>query len=219
MEQIDLNAEIRTTTGKQVARIRSNGFVPAVIYGSHYAATPIQVESKVLHKTLARAAGNMLINLRIPGHEPVPVLARQVQRATLKHHIIHVDFQHVVMTEKITADVPLKLVGESPAVRLLAGVLVHGIDRLSVHCLPADLPGTIEVDLSRLAKFQDSVTVADLHLPANVTIMAEPETVIARIEAPRVAEAEEEAVAAPAEAEPELVARHIEREEEKPERK
>lgn len=215
MEQIDLNAEVRTTSGKQVRQIRIKGYVPAVIYGSHYAATPIQVEAKTLQKTLARAAGNTLIRLQITGREPVAVLAREVQRDTLKHHITHVDFQQVVMTEKISADVPLKLVGEAPAVRALGGILVHGIDRLEVNCLPGDLPSTIEVDISGLVAIHDAITVANLILPAAVTILAEPGTVIARIEAPRIVEVEEvAAVEAPTTAEPELVGKRPEREEE-----
>jgi large subunit ribosomal protein L25 len=216
MEQIDLNAEVRTTSGKQVRQIRVKGYVPAVIYGSHYAATPIQIDAKTLQKTLARAAGNTLIRLQITGREPVAVLAREVQRDTLKHFITHVDFQQVVMTEKISADVPLKLVGDAPAVRALGGILVHGIDRLEVNCLPGDLPSTIEVDISSLAAIHDAITVANLNLPAAVTILAEPGTVIARIEAPRIVEVEEVAAApeAPTEAEPELVGKRLEREEE-----
>jgi large subunit ribosomal protein L25 len=211
MEQIDLNAEVRAATGKRVAHARAEGYVPAVVYGSRYAATSIQIESKALHKVLARAGSNTLIRLQIVDREPVAVLAREVQRDTLRHHVIHVDFQQVVMTEKITADIPLKLVGEAPAARDLGGILVHGIDRLEVHCLPGDLPPTIEVDLTRLARIHDAITVADLALPASVTILAEPETVIARIEAPRIVEAEEPTVEAPATGEPELVGRRVER--------
>ena len=207
MEQIDLNAEVRTGVGKQVGRIRAQGDVPAVVYGSHYAATPIQVETRALQKALARAGGNTLIRLQITGREPVAVLAREVQRDTLKHHIIHVDFQQVVMNEKITAEVPLRLVGEAPAVRELGGILVHGIDRLEVSCLPGDLPPAIDVDLSQLTRLHDSIAVAGLNLPSSITVLSDPETIIARIEAPRISEAVEEAVEAPTSVEPEVVGR------------
>jgi large subunit ribosomal protein L25 len=207
MEQINLNAEVRAGVGKRVAQARAAGYVPAVIYGSRYASMPIQVESRALQKALARAGGNTLINLQIAGREPVAVLAREVQRDTLKHHIIHVDFQQVVMTEKITAEVPLRPVGEAPAVRDLGGILVHGIDRLEVSCLPGDLPPAIEVKLDTLVRFHDAVLVSSLRLPAAVTVLSDPETVIARIEAPRISEAVEEAAEAPAAGEPELVGR------------
>jgi len=135
------------------------------------------------------------------------VLAREVQRDTLKHHIIHVDFQQVVMNEKITAEVPLRLVGEAPAVRELGGILVHGIDRLEVSCLPGDLPPAIDVDLSQLTRLHDSIAVAGLNLPSSITVLSDPETIIARIEAPRISEAVEEAVEAPTSVEPEVVGR------------
>jgi large subunit ribosomal protein L25 len=211
MEQIELSAQVRGTTGKQVSHVRTSGYVPGIIYGSHYQATPIQMESKALHKALAQAGGNTLIRLQIGDLEPVAVLAREIQRDTLRHQVIHVDFQHVVMTEKITAEVPVRLVGESPAVKDLGGILVHGIDRLGVHCLPGDMPPAIEVNLGVLNKVHDTITVADLRLPASVTILAEPKTMIAYVEPPRIVEAEAEAevaeAAAPTMAEPEIVGR------------
>ncbi|MCS7260299.1 MAG: 50S ribosomal protein L25 [Anaerolineae bacterium] len=212
MEQIELHAQLRTRLGKQVRQLRAQGWVPAVVYGSHYPSTPIQVEAKALQKTLARAGGSKLIRLQIAGREPISVLTREVQRDVLRHHIIHVDFQQVVMTEKITATVPLRLVGEAPAVRDLGGILVYGVDHIEVHCFPADLPEAVEVDLSVLRRLHDTITVGDLKLPETITVLTEPETMIAHIEAPRIAEAVEEAVTEAAAEEPELVRRRPERE-------
>jgi large subunit ribosomal protein L25 len=214
MEQIELKAEVRETTGKHVKRVRAAGYVPAVLYGSHIQATPIQIESKAAHKALARAGGNTLIKLQVGDNEPVLTLAREVQRHYIHRHILHADFHQVVMTEKISADVPLRLTGEAPAVKELGGILVHGLDRVQVECLPGDLPAFIEVDLSSLAKLHDAVAVAGLRLPPGITVLAAPETVIAHVEAPR--KAEEEVVveeAAPAEVEPELVRKRAEKEE------
>jgi len=215
MEQIELKAEVRETTGKHVKRLRAAGYVPAVLYGSQIQATPIQIESKAAHKALVKAGGNTLIRLQVGDEEPVLTLAREVQRHFIQRHILHADFQQVVMTEKISAEVPLRLTGEPPAVKELGGILVHGLDRLAVECLPGDLPAFIEVDLSALAKLHDAIAVSGLRLPLGVTVSTAPETVIAHIEAPRVAE--EEVVveeAAPAEAEPELVRKRAEKEEE-----
>ncbi|PWH20870.1 MAG: 50S ribosomal protein L25 [Ardenticatenia bacterium] len=214
MDQIELRADLRTHFGKQVQQLRAQGWVPAVVYGSHYPTTPIQVEAKALQKTLARAGGSKLIRLQIAGREPISVLTREVQRDLLRHHIIHVDFQQVVMTEKITAEVPLHLIGEAPAVKDFGGILVYGIDHVEVHCFPADLPAAIEVDLSVLKRIHDAITVGDLKLPEAITVLTEPETMIARIEAPRIAEVVEEAVEEAPTEEPELVRRRPEREEE-----
>jgi len=214
MEQIELRAEPRSVSGRQVKHLRAAGWVPGILYGSQIEALPIQLQSKALQKVLAKAGGNTLIKLYVGDREPILALAREVQRHTLQHHIMHVDFQQVVMTEKISAEVPLRLVGEAPAVKELGGILVHGIDRVEVQCLPADLPAAIEVDLSGLKRYHDAITIADIQCPAGVTILTSPEVVVVHIEAPRLAEEVVVEEAAPTEAEPELVRKRPEKEEE-----
>ena len=213
MEQIELRAEPRSVSGRQVKHLRAAGWVPGVLYGSQIQALPIQVQSKALQKVLTKAGGNTLIKLHVGDHEPVLALAREVQRHTLQHHIMHVDFQQVVLTEKISAEVPLRLVGEAPAVKELGGILVHGLDRVEVQCLPADLPAALEVDLSILKRYHDAISVADISCPVGVTILTTPEAVVAHIEAPRLAEEVVVEEAAPTEVEPELVRKRPEKEE------
>jgi large subunit ribosomal protein L25 len=214
MEQIELRAEPRIVRGKQVSSLREQGLVPAILYGSQIDATPIQIESKTLHKVLAQAGGNTLVSLQIGDKQPVLTLAREIQRDIIRHHIVHVDFYQVVMTEKITAEVPIVLTGEAPAVEEKGGVLVHGLNTVEVQCLPGDLPSSFRVDLSSLADFNTLVAVADLQVPPSITILSDPDSVIVRIEAPRMIEEVEE-VAPPAE--PELIRRVVEAEEEEAE--
>jgi len=207
MEQIELKAEPRTQTGRGLNALRGQGYVPAIVYGSRTVATPIQLEAKGLQKVLAKAGQNQLISLRIGDKEPVLALAREVQRDALRHHVLHVDFYQVVMTEKITAEVPLVLIGEAPAVESLGGILVHGLNTVEVQCLPGDLPSAIEVELSPLTELHDFLTVADLRVPSAVAILSDPDSVVARIEAPRVTAEEAELEEAAVSAEPELVGR------------
>jgi len=208
MEQIELKAEPRTLTGRHAKQLRDQGYVPAVVYGSQVETTPIQLEGKTLHKVLAKAGGNTLISLQIGKKKPVLTLAREIQRDIIRHNILHVDFYQVVMTEKITAEIPLVLSGEAPALEN-GGILVHGLNTVEVQCLPADLPSALEVDLSSLAEFNDLVSVADLRVPSSVTILSDPDSVIVRIEAPRMVEEEAEALeeALEVSVEPELVGR------------
>lgn len=213
MEQIELKAEPRTLTGKHVKQVRNQGYVPAVVYGSHSEPTPIQVEGKMLHRVLAKAGGNTLIALQIGNKKPVPTLAREVQRDIIRHNILHVDFYRVVMTERITAEIPLVLTGEAPAVEH-GGILVHGLSTVEVQCLPGDLPSAIEVDLSSLSEFNDLVAVADLQVPASVTVLSDRDSVIARIEAPRIVEEAEEIEEVEVPVEPQLVGRAEAEEEE-----
>jgi large subunit ribosomal protein L25 len=192
MEQIELHAEPRNLTGRYVKRLRAQGYVPAILYGSQIEAMPIQVETKALQNVVTKAGGNTLIALQVGKQKPVLALAREIQRDVIRHNLLHVDFFQVVMTEKITAEVPLVLLGEAPAVSEQGGILVHGLNTVEVQCLPADLPSSIEVDLSPLTEFNDLVTVADLQVPSSVTILSDPDSVISRIEAPRIVEEEEE---------------------------
>lgn len=206
MEQIELKAEPRTLTGRRAKKLRDQGYVPAIVYGSQVEATPIQVESKTLHKVLTKAGGNTLIALQIGKKKPILTLAREIQRDIIRHNILHVDFYRVVMTEKISAEIPLVLSGEAPALEE-GGILVHGLNTVEVQCLPADLPSALEVDLSSLVEFNDLVTVADLQVPSSVAILSDSDSVIARIEAPRIVEEEVEVPEEEIEvsAEPELV--------------
>jgi large subunit ribosomal protein L25 len=208
MDQIELKTEPRSLTGRHVKQLRAQGYVPAILYGRQVEATPIQIEDTLLHKVLAKAGGNTLIALQIGKKKPVLTLAREIQRDVLRHNILHVDFYQVVMTEKIAAEVPLVLSGIAPAVENVGGILVHGLNTVEVQCLPGDLPSSIEVDLSPLVDFNDTVTVADLPVPPSVTILSDPESVVARIEAPRLVEEEEEVEEeVEVEVEPELVGR------------
>jgi large subunit ribosomal protein L25 len=216
MEQIELKAEPREISGKHVKQLRAVGYVPAVLYGSKIKSTPIQIASKPLHKALAQASGNTFISLQVGDKKPVLVLAREVQRDVLRHHIVHADFYQVVMTEKITVEVPLAFVGDAPATKD-GGILVHGLDAIEIQCLPADVPPSIEIDLSPLTDFHSRISVADLHLPPALTILSEPESLVAHIEAPRKAEEEEVVEEAAAAVEPELVAKREKKEEEEEE--
>jgi large subunit ribosomal protein L25 len=222
MEQIELKAETREATRKRVRHIRAEGYVPGVLYGRQTENTPIQIESKTLHKVLSMAGGNVLIGLQVGDNEPVPTLAREVQRDIIRNNIIHIDFLQVVMTERIAADIPLVFVGEAPATKELGGILVHGMDAVEVECLPADLPASIEVDVSSLVNFNDSLTVSHLQVPSAVTILSDPETMMARIEAPRIVEEEEEEIVEEEEEvleEPEMVGKKAEVEQEEAEEK
>jgi large subunit ribosomal protein L25 len=215
MDQIELKTEPRSLIGRHVKQLRAQGYVPAILYGRQVEATPIQIEDTLLHKVLAKAGGNTLIALQIGKKKPVLTLAREIQRDVLRHNILHVDFYQVVMTEKIAAEVPLVLSGIAPAVENVGGILVHGLNTVEVQCLPGDLPSSIEVDLSPLVDFNDTVTVADLPVPPSVTILSDPESVVARIEAPRLVEEEEEVEEeVEVEVEPELVGRREAEEEE-----
>lgn len=204
MEALELKAEVRQITGKQVARLRRQGYVPAVIYGNNLENDLIQIEAKALRKVLAQAGTHQLIALQVGDKRPRMTLARELQIDSIKRSYLHVDFYAVNMMEKVTAQVPVVFEGVSPAVKDLDGILVHGMTELEIECLPADLIAAIEVNIEGLVELDDMITVADLKVPSSITVLSDPESMVAKVEAPRI---EEEAVEeeAPVSAEPEVL--------------
>ncbi|HDH09773.1 MAG TPA: 50S ribosomal protein L25 [Chloroflexi bacterium] len=216
MERIELKVEKRTLLGKKVKRLRRQGLIPAIIYGHETEPIPVQIEERELTRVLAQAGPNRLITLRLDGR-PRLALAREIQRDVITDKLLHVDFYTVVMTEKLSAEVPLILVGESPAVERREGVLQHGIDTVEVECLPGDLIHSIEVDLSELKELGQAIYVKDLKVPPSVEILTDGEEMVVKV-VPIVEEVEEEEVAvAPGEVEVVTKRKEEEFEEEKEE--
>lgn len=214
MEALELKAEVREAVGKHVGQLRRQGYVPAVVYGKGVEADPIQIEAKTLRKVLAQAGTHQLIALQIGNTRPRMTLARDIQIDAVKRNLLHVDFYAVNMREKVTAEVPLVFVGASPAVKDLGGILVHSMAEVEIECLPADLIAAIEVDVEGLTEIDAMLTVADLKVPSTITILSDPESMVAKIEAPSVAAEALEAEEAPASAEPEVITGTKEKKEE-----
>jgi large subunit ribosomal protein L25 len=193
-ENYVLEAQPRTVTGKKVGRLRRSGLVPVVVYGPKTEAVSLQVEYRPLQIALMKAGGTNLIEIRYEGGSHV-VLAREVQRDILRSDILHVDFFAVDLKAKISIDVPIHFVGESPAVQARKGILITGPTMLTIETLPSHLMSQIEVDLSNLNEIGDAVHVRDLKLDADITIINDPDEMIARISQTSAARSEEDEAA------------------------
>ena len=217
-EKFTLEAQPRTIVGKKVSQLRRQGLIPISIYGPKIQPMNLQVPYRPLQVTLAKAGGTHLIDIKVDGDTTV-VLAREVQRDVLRGDILHVDFFAVDMRSTIKTDVPIHFVGESPAVASRVGILITGPTVITIETLPSNLIGQIEVDLSGLVNVGDSIHVRDLNLGKEITILNDPNEMIAQISQPSAARAEEEeeeaAAAEEAPAEPEVIAKgKVEEEEE-----
>lgn len=184
MEALKLEASMRAVTGKQVKTVRLEGRVPAVVYGHGTDNKNLTVDARTFDKLFAKAGESSLIDLSVDGAAPVKVLVQEVQVHPLRNNVTHIDFRQVNMNEKLEADIALKFVGESMAVKSAGAILVKNLDAITVKCLPGDLVHEIEVDLSKLANVEDRITVADLVAPKGVEFMAKPEQVIVIANAP-----------------------------------
>ncbi len=195
MEEIQLKANKRKVFGKKVKQLRRRGLIPAILYGHGIDALPLEVEEKALRRALAQAGSNRLIALRVGrARKPRVVLAWEIQRDPITQALLHVDFYEVTMGEKVTTEVPLVFVGESPIVKRGEGILFHGLESVEVECLPGNLIQSIEVDLTSLEEIDQALHVGDLKVGPDVEIVTDPEELIVKVLRPeeeRVPEVEE----------------------------
>jgi large subunit ribosomal protein L25 len=199
-EQLTVTAQPRVILGKAVRRLRREGTIPANIYGRGRTSRAVQLEGPELKRLLAANAGSRVIQLRVNGAQEA-AMVRHITHEPRSGRVLHIDFMHVVMTEKLRAPVPMRLVGEAPAVRTLGGTLLHMRDALEVECLPRDLPEALELDISPLDSFDATLHAREVPLPAGVTLLDPPDEPVVKVSPPRMVEEEAPAPAAAAEAE------------------
>ena len=167
-DAMTLHVSARSETGKSAAkRIRRNGQVPCVIYGTGKDPLKLAAESVQLLK-IVNSPG--LVNLDIADLGERSVLVREVQRHYLNGNLLHVDFLEVRLDEKITVSVPVEYFGEAIGLQQ-GGVMDQQFHELEVSCLPTDVPEKIVVDVSAL-EIDMSITISQIALPANVEFVA-----------------------------------------------
>jgi large subunit ribosomal protein L25 len=200
--RLSLAAAHRDVTGKKVARLRSAGRLPAVVYGHDVPSTNLSLDAHDF-ETLRRHAGpNALIDLSIDGKKPQPVLVHGVAIHPVDRRPLHVDLLAVRMTQELIVDVPLVATGESEATSRHGGTLIHPTETVKVRALPDNLPQAIEYDISTLVDFEAAIHVSDLQIPPDVVLLTDPGEIVAKVLPPRVEEVpvaevpEEEAAAA-----------------------
>lgn len=181
---IALKAVIREEVGKKAKKLRLQDMIPAVMYGNKIACQNLAVKYIDFKRVYSKAGESALIEVEVAGKK-VNALIHDIQLAPMSGKVTHIDFFQVNMKEEVETEIPLEFVGESAAVKALGGVLVKNMDEISVKCLPADLPEKYEIDISKLATFDDVITVSDLKISDKVEILLDGETVIAMVSAPR----------------------------------
>ncbi len=208
-----LEATPRTRFGKNEAgRLRREGTLPSVLYGGPTSeggkpeAKSILVDPKALLKILHSQSGaNTLITLKFEGESP-KVMLKEFQLDPVSHSLLHADFYRVAMDKMITVTVPIVLKGEAPGVKQQGGLLDFVHREVDIECLPADIPESIEVDVSNLMLNQ-AIRLRDITESMKWTPVSEPDIMLVHVVPPK---AEAEPVAAEGEAaataaEPEVI--------------
>lgn len=203
MDQIELNVTKREILGKKVRFLRRQGITPLHLFGHGIESQALQCDTAKLQQVLAEAGKTKLINFKIGGEKKArSVIVREVEIELPRRGLVHVDFYQVRKAEEMKVEVPVVLVGEAPALKVRENTLLQELDTLSVECLPANIPASVELDISSLTESEQVLRVKDIELEKGVTVLNDPEVVVAKISARRVEEVVEEAVEAPEAAPP-----------------
>ncbi len=150
----------RDVVGKKVSQLRAKGMLPANIYGLGATSQPVMVETKAFSKLYEEEGDTGLIYLSLEGEkEQIPVLIDEVDYHSVTGEVLHAVFRRVNLSEKITAEVPVELVGEND---VPGATVVMVRDMLEVSALPAELPENFEVDIAALKEIGDSIAIKDL---------------------------------------------------------
>jgi large subunit ribosomal protein L25 len=192
--EVVLKATKRDVLGKKLNALRAEGNAPAVVHDHGKDSIHITLPHSELKRAYYAAGKHAPVKLKIEDKQ-YTALIKDVVYKPATQIILHTVFQAVSANETVSAEVPLKLSDEIPAVRASL-LVVSGIDHVEVEALPKDLVDSIEVDASVLVEAGDKITVADLKAPEGVTIKTDPEQLVASVETPRDQVAEADAAAA-----------------------
>lgn len=211
-KEVKVIAERREGQGTSaVRRMRHKGVIPGVVYGADMSKVQmITINQHDFDQALSHLTSeHVLMDLVVADAKPRKVLLKEVQRHPVTHHIIHVDFMAVSMTEKLRINLPIILLGEPVGVTQEGGLLEHVLREIEVACLPGDIVDAIRIDVSAL-RVGDKIVVEALPLDRQkFTVFAGPQVTVTTVAIPRVQEEEAPAAEAAAEgaaaAEPEVI--------------
>lgn len=199
-----IEVQPRDVIGKANRRLKSEGQIPAVLYGTGREALALAVDRHDFEYMMQHhGTGATIVKMNIVGEsEPVDAIIKDIQVSPVKGHVIHIDFMAIRMDEVLQASAPMNFVGDAPGVKE-GGVLLHDLREFTVEALPKDLPESIDVDISQLG-LGSSLSVGDVVAPAGVTILDEPDVTICSVTLP-MAEEEPEVEGEEEAAEPVLI--------------
>lgn len=208
-DKVNIALDVRTQQGKKAAVLRKQGLVPGIIYGHGFEPIMVQSEYNVIEKVVREAGKHTPVYATIDGKKKITMI-KDVDRDPAKARIRHVSFHAVNASDAVTAEVPIRLVGEGESTAEKAGLIVlQAIDAIEIKAKPADLPEALEVSIVALATDEDKLTLGDITLPKGVEyadVEQDLELVIVNVYEPAALQAANDAAGGDAEDESEVAA-------------
>ncbi|OGZ64754.1 MAG: hypothetical protein A3A98_02065 [Candidatus Staskawiczbacteria bacterium RIFCSPLOWO2_01_FULL_40_39] len=186
---ISLQAVIRKDFGKKIKSMKNQGKIPAVVYGPGVKNASVEIDEKEFIKIFRQAGESSLIELKVE-KDKRPVLVHEIQKDPVSDKIIHIDFYQADLKEEVEVAVPLVFEGVAPAEKDLGGTLNKNMLEVEVKALPQNLPHEIKVLVDSLKTFEDHILVKDLVVPKDVTILKNPDEIVASVLPPQKVEEE-----------------------------
>lgn len=184
-----LQAQIKTNTGKGInRRLRTHGQIPAILYGKHQSPIPLSLDQMETERILGAGGARKILELNVTGlseekSSETMVMFKDIQRNPLTGKLIHIDLFSVRQDEEITMTIPIIFTGDTKEFEK-EGTLQFVTREINIQCLPKNIPGAVEVDISGM-HIGHSMTMADIKLPEKVKMLDDPGKVIASIVAVR----------------------------------
>jgi len=213
-DRINLEVENREITGKKVAKVRADGFIPAVVYGADFETMNIQAPYVALQKVVRAAGTHSPIDIKY-GDKTQTVIIKNIDVDPTTNRISHISFQAISADQIVTTWVPIEIVDEDESEAKKAGLSVmQFVDEIEIKAKPADLPKNLEISAKNLKEDGEKLTISDIVLPEGVVfadqeeianeltiaIVQDPAALAAAEEAAEKARLEAEAAAKAAEA-------------------
>ena len=183
---VRLELQPRELMGKKVGRLRRAGIVPVHLYGPAIESRSLQCAGPVLIKALAEAGASSPITVTIDGESGSHMaFAREIQWDPRRDTVLHVDLMAADVSRAVTAQVPVTLTGEAPGAARSGGYVSQQVFDVQISALPLEMPAQIEMDLSAMTDANSVLRTGDIVLLGGVTLLSDPEEMVARIEVPR----------------------------------
>ena len=162
-------------------RVRVQGLIPAVVYGAGKESVAVTVDPKVITKILYSDAGhNTIFDLTIEGAPAAKGMIVEWQNEPIKGHLLHIDIKRIAMDKSMRVSVPVQLVGIPAGVKQQGGILGQVLHEVEIECLPGDIPGHIDVDVSAL-EINGAVHISDLPHSDKIKFLGDEHALVAHV--------------------------------------